>query len=135
MVSRNVLEFHRLAYMSETSLLKEIHLAVSTTTTRLFRNNCGRLRSSDGQWVQFGLCPGSSDLIGFKSVKVTPEMVGQRVAIFAALEVKSTKGRATPEQWNFIDTVATYGGLAGVVRSLEEARQVLNIADDKATLP
>lgn len=122
--------------MSETKLVREIQLALGKEfSVRAWRNNVGVLQDKNGQHVTYGLCPGSSDLIGFKSVKITPEMVGQRVAIFVALEVKSEKGRATPEQWNFIDTVATYGGLAGVVRSLDEARQVLNISDDKATVP
>jgi hypothetical protein len=49
---------------------------------RLWRNNIG-LAFYQGKYVQYGLAPGSGDLIGFRSVTITPEMVGQRVAVFA----------------------------------------------------
>jgi hypothetical protein len=52
-------------------------------------------------------------------------MVGCRVAIFTAFEVKSAKGRVRPEQQAFIDNVKAAGGIAGVVRSVEEAKSLL----------
>ena len=71
--------------------------------------------------IRFGLCPGSADLIGLRSVLVTPDMVGKRVAIFVALEVKD-KTHARANQRAFRDTVASLGGIAAVVRSPLEAR-------------
>lgn len=106
----------------ETKIQQEIRLAVSRGNVRVFRNNTGMI---DG--VQFGLCVGSSDLIGFKTVTVTPEMVGSRVAIFTALEVKTEKGRVSQGQQNFIDTVLNAGGIASVVRSVDDAIEVLNV--------
>ena len=102
----------------------QIRLTLSRGPTRLFRNNTGALRDQNGRLVQFGLCKGSSDLIGWHSVEITPEMVGQTVACFVAIEIKD-KGRATKEQKAFISRVLEAGGLAGVARSIEEAEGVL----------
>ena len=126
-------------------------MACSRGPTRLFRNNRGQFYTLDcvkkltgllfsGQFkaavdyarhslrqVRAGLeAPGSSDCIGWTSVIITPEMVGQRVAVFTALEVKTTKGRATADQVNFIDAVLAAGGRAGVVRSDTEALRIVN---------
>lgn len=60
---------------------------------------------------------GMSDLIGFMPVTVTPEMVGQRLAVYAAVETKSERGRATSEQLAFITLVNRFGGRAGVCRT------------------
>ena len=121
--------------MNETKLVREIQGKLSKDEVRLFRNNCGKLQDKNGTWVAYGLCPGSSDLIGWREVLITSEMVGKTVAQFVALEVKSNSGRPTPEQIAFLLTVMKSGGLSSLVFSLEEARQVLNIPDDKATVP
>lgn len=79
--------------------------------------------------VAFGLLPGSSDLIGFRTVTITADMVGQRLAVFAALEVKEPGGRhpVTDDQRRFLDAVAAAGGIAGVARDPEQARHVLGL--------
>lgn len=74
-----------------------------------------------------GLCKGSSDLIGWRSVTVTPEMVGQKVAIFCAVEVKDGRGRPTKEQVHFINTLVGAGGLGCVAWSVEDARKGLAV--------
>lgn len=76
--------------------------------------------------LQAGLVKGSSDLIGWRSLEVTPAMVGKRVAVFVAVEVKSRTGRATPEQINFINQVNAAGGIAGIARSEAEALALVN---------
>lgn len=121
--------------MSETKLVREIQLNLSNGYIRLFRNNVGVLQDKNGQHVTYGLCKGSSDLIGWKTISITPEMVGEKVAVFCALEVKTPKGRLTHDQQFFLDIVNMHGGYAHAVRSLEEARQVLNLYDDKVTVP
>ena len=102
----------------------QIRLALSRGGTRLFRNNTGALRDQNGRLVQFGLCKGSSDLIGWQSVEITPDMVGETVAVFVAIEIKD-QGRATKEQKAFIQRVREAGGLAGVARSIEDAQAIL----------
>lgn len=72
-----------------------------------------------------GLPPGFSDLFGLVPVVITPDMVGQTVAVFAALEVKD-KAKATDEQSNFIKAVNDNGGRAGVARSLEDAVRIVD---------
>jgi hypothetical protein len=111
--------------MSEQAIQQRIRLACSRGRVRLWRNNTGALRDERGQLVRYGLCPGSADLIGFRSVTITPDMVGQTVAVFAAVEVKTDRGRPTPEQTAFLQRVATAGGLAGIARSVEDAHQIL----------
>jgi hypothetical protein len=106
---------------SETALQNEIRLELGKLkNTRMFRNNVGMING-----VQFGLCVGSSDLIGFQSITVTPEMVGQKVAIFTAIEVKTEKGKVSPEQSKFIDMVNNNGGIGAIVRSVDDAVSVL----------
>jgi hypothetical protein len=107
--------------MSESSIQKQIRLAVSQGGAIVFRNNVGVLPDRFGTPVHYGLCKGSSDLIGWRSVVVTPDMVGKRLALFLALEVKSATGAIRPEQKIFIENVRKAGGLAGVVRSVDEA--------------
>jgi hypothetical protein len=76
--------------------------------------------------VRYGLCKGSSDLIGWRSTTITPEMVGQQLAVFTAIEVKD-RGTPTPEQLHFIAQVQAAGGLAGVARSVDEAKAILGM--------
>lgn len=108
--------------MNESNTLRAAMLAISSAGGVVFRNNVGLAVYPDGTRVRYGLAPGSSDLIGWRSVEITPEMVGQRVAVFVAVEVKTATGRATPQQLNFIAQVQQAGGIAAIVRSAEEAR-------------
>lgn len=71
------------------------------------------------------LLDGSSDWIGYRSVVVTPAMVGQRLAQFVALEAKTETGVASAEQKAFISAVNHAGGVAGVVRSADDAEELL----------
>lgn len=124
--------------MRESDIHRLILRDLSRDDVRLFRNNVaqawqgrvvrhepGLLVLADPRPIQAGLCVGSSDLIGWRSVVITPEMVGQRLAVFAGVEVKTDRGRATEEQKNFIEVVQRFGGLAGVARSVDDARIIL----------
>jgi hypothetical protein len=110
--------------MNETNLMNTILLA--NHGCRLFRNNTGAIKDQTGRLVRFGLCKGSSDLIGFKPVTITPEMVGRTVAIFTAIEVKTPGGKPTPEQLHFVKRVKDHGGIAGIARSVEEMLAITN---------
>lgn len=88
---------------------------------RVFRNNTGAALDRAGRLIHFGLCEGSSDLIGWQSLVVTPDMVGQTLARFLAWEVKNETGRPTPKQQAFLDAVRRAGGIAALVRSTDEA--------------
>ena len=126
--------------MKEQDIHTRIMLALSRAKAKIFRNNVGvgwqgksyRRPSSDivienPRPLHAGLCVGSSDLIGWQSVVVTPEMVGARVAVFTAVEVKQPKKKPTEAQRNFIELVLAQGGYSGVATSEEDALDVLRI--------
>ena len=62
-----------------------------------------------------------SDTFGFRVVEITPDMVGQKIAQFVAIEVKTTKGAIRAEQSKFIDVVNKNGGCGSICRSAEDA--------------
>jgi len=89
-------------------------LALSDAGCLIWRNNTGCLKNQAGIPIKFGLCVGSSDLIG-----ITPD--GE----FLAVEIKTPTGRATPEQTRFINAVRSRGGIAGIARSPADALALL----------
>jgi len=96
---------------SERSIQHDIRLGLGMLDgVVLWRNTVGVAMLADGSMVRFGLAVGSSDLVG---------LVDGR---FAALEVKSARGKPSSEQTRFMNLVRKVGGFACVVRSLEEAR-------------
>ena len=132
--------------MSEHVIQQRILLACGTGSTRLFRNNVGTgwagqatkiqrrgmapVEPGDvivrqGRPLHAGLCVGSSDLIGWRSRTITPEMVGQTIAQFVAIEVKSPTGRTTAQQDQFLACLTSAGGSAGVARSVDAATALL----------
>jgi hypothetical protein len=111
--------------VTEQEIQQHIRLTCSRGPVRLYRNNCGVLQDRRGVPVRYGLQPGSSDLIGWRTVTVTPEMVGQRIAVFTSIEVKAASGRLRPEQRQWLDAVQAAGGVAGVARSVDDARALL----------
>jgi hypothetical protein len=116
--------------VTEQQIQQHIRLTCSTGATRLFRNNTGTLRDQHGRPVSFGLCKGSADLIGWRTVTITPDMVGQRIAVFTSIEVKTATGRVKPEQQQWLDAVQAAGGIAGVARSVEDAQALLAAQPD-----
>lgn len=99
--------------MTEGALQDAIRLALADTPGLcLWRNNTGIAEHWTGRTVQrvvYGLAPGSADLVG---------LVAGR---FVALEIKTTTGRVSPEQVQWLALVRRYGGFAAVVRSVPEA--------------
>lgn len=110
----------------ESSILAKILRDLSGGAVRLFRNQVGKYKVGD-RWITYGLHPGSSDIIGFKSITIKPEHVGIKIAVLVAIEVKSATGDVKEHQQKFIDFISKSGGLAGVARSPEDARKILEI--------
>ena len=112
---------------AETDLQQRIRLALGTRhDLRLYRNQCGALPDPrTGRLVTFGLARGSADLIGWRTVTVTPDMVGQRIAVFTSIEVKTPTGRLTPAQQAWLGVVRGAGGIAGVARSVCDALEIV----------
>ena len=111
--------------MTEQQIQQHIRLACGKGDCRLFRNNTGTLKDANGRPVQFGLCKGSADLIGWRTITITPGMVGQQVAVFTSIEVKTPTGRVRPEQQQWLDAVQAAGGVAGIARSVEDAQAIV----------
>lgn len=88
-------------------------------TTEAFRNNTGVMQKGK-RWIRFGLCKGSSDIIGYKTIKITPGMVGKNIAVFCAFEMKETGGTGTDEQIEFVKKIQKAGGIACISDSLEK---------------
>lgn len=70
---------------------------------------------------------GASDLPGWTTVEVTPEMVGQRIAVFTAIETKASDGgNKLDGQINFCDQVIAAGGISGFANSKEAAIAIVD---------
>jgi hypothetical protein len=127
----------------QTEILKELG---GRSNVRVFRNNVGvaymgravtirqagpvRLLPGDvvirkPRRVRFGLHEGSGDLIGWRRVLITPAMVGLWIAQFLSVEIKTPRGRVSDAQAAWANAVDVFGGCAGVVRSVDEARMMV----------
>lgn len=70
-------------------------------------------------------CVGMSDGGGLVPVVVTPEMVGQTIAVSLWIEDKQGRGRPSEEQKSFIRMVRQFGGRAGVARCEDDVRRII----------
>ena len=75
--------------------------------------------------MKFGLHAGSADLIGWKTITITPHHVGREIAVFVSVEVKTPTGKVSPAQENWRLVVRQAGGIAVIARSPEEAQAAL----------
>ena len=109
----------------------------------LLRNNSGALQNIEGDWIRFGLGniskkhnqhSKSSDLIGITVVEITPEMVGKKVGVFTAIEVKAVGFKPKQEynpksrEWaqeNFNRMVRSKFGFSGFATSGEDLKAIL----------
>ncbi len=113
----------------ETDIVHAIMLALSQQGVVVFKNVRGSFKPLYGDQnrvISAGLlCDGSSDLIGYTKVTVTPDMIGDTLAVFTAIEVKTPTGRPTEAQLNFVARVKERGGFAGISRSVEDALKIV----------
>lgn len=99
--------------MSEKDIQNAIRIAVSRLPgVVMWRNNTGIAEHWNGRNVErvaYGLGKGSADLVGIVDGR------------FVALEIKTERGRVSPEQQVWLDLVNARGGYGAVVRSTDEA--------------
>jgi hypothetical protein len=121
----------------------------SRQDTRIFRNNVGMAWTGNARRVTSpetirvypgdvvirrarpfhgGLATGSADLIGWRAVTVTPEMVGATVGAFVSLEVKTPDGSLTKDQRAWQAMTERHGCITGVPRSVEDAVAIIEHA-------
>jgi hypothetical protein len=136
--------------MKETDLGRKIQVEASKAGARLFRNNVGEAWVGLAQVVErgkrvfleegdivirhksrvvYGLCVGSGDHIGWKTITITPEMVGKKIAQFVSCEEKKKGGHTDKDrlekQHNWRDAVNAAGGCAFITDNVEDAIQFL----------
>lgn len=75
--------------------------------------------------VAFGLCPGSGDAIGWRTLLIAPDMIGARIAQFMSWEMKYGTGRADDKQEKFHAAVVNAGGCSGIVRGVADGEALL----------
>jgi hypothetical protein len=123
--------------MSEAQLIADVLITLSNGPARLYRLNAGvawagsiiertarRLVLLDYHPVR--LAPeGFSDIDGWLTRTITPDMVGTQIAQWVSIETKFGRNKATPVQRSFIDMVKTAGGLSGVAYSVDDARKII----------
>jgi hypothetical protein len=85
----------------------------------VWRNNVGV--ATKPRFVKYGLFIGSADLVGVAR------------GMFIALEVKAPKGKVSPEQVAWLAEVRMFGGVAGVVRAVEDAERLVEEARARAS--
>lgn len=125
----------------ESTVSQEIQIQAPHQQCILERNNSGACMDDTGRLVRYGLGNvskkrtaqiASSDLIGITKIVVTPEMVGQTLGIFTAVEVK--KELWNPEkkftarekaQQAYITWVKAMGGFAGFANSVDSLKKIL----------
>jgi hypothetical protein len=88
----------------EAAVQQLVRLEAARSGWHLWRNNVGALKDERGRVVRFGLGNDSaalnkriksSDLIGWRRVTVTPDMVGGHIAQFVCREIKEPDWRYT----------------------------------------
>lgn len=105
---------------------------------RLFTNPCGKawvgkfvrkigdlVHLLGGHPIDFGLEFGSPDLVGWRVVTVTPDMVGTRIALFVGIEVKQQKGKMREKQKTFMARMVKDHCLCGIARSVQDAINIV----------
>jgi hypothetical protein len=122
---------------AEQHLRKAVLTALSGLGARLFRVNTGMAWAGEVERtgpnvyirnaypVRMGLVEGGSDLVGWTPVRVTPEMVGELVAVFTAIELKVGRQPTTEAQDRFLARVAEAGGASGVARTVADAVELV----------
>jgi hypothetical protein len=98
---------------AEGRIVNECLIALSQAGCLAWRNDTGAYQTPERRVIRYGLCKGSSDIIA-----IAPD------GVFVAVECKTAKGRATPEQLRFIAAVQAKGGRAGIARSGVDAVQI-----------
>lgn len=94
----------------EHAIQNRIRVALSNTCV-VFRVNVGTGYTQDGRYFTTGVPSGFTDLFGFRK--------SDGKAIF--IEVKTSKGKPTQKQVNFIQQMQLNGAIAGICRSAEDA--------------
>lgn len=127
--------------MSESEIQQKIAIEAVKHGCWLLRNNSGAMQDSTGRVVRYGLGAvskkhddhfKSSDYVGITTITITPEMVGQKIGVFTAFEIKDPEWNENKKldkreqaQKNFLDWVLARGGIARFLNSIDGLKSAL----------
>ncbi len=138
--------------LKEKPIQNNIRVDCSRPHNRIFRNHVGAAYSPhvvhaalqmigdrhlrkrikevlDKGYQQFGFGAGTSDLIGIQTETITQDMIGKKVGVFFAIEVKDPNHKTDPDllekQEKFINLINNMGGKAGFATNTLEAYHIL----------
>lgn len=94
-------------------------------TKKYKKNGKNYVLLEEPRWIEYGLGVGSGDTVGWKSVVITEEMVGKKIAQFVSIEYKTDDGRARKGQPEWHAAVCRAGGLSGFARNDDDVRSIL----------
>lgn len=97
----------------------------------VWRNNTGALPDRYGRWVEYGLAPGSADLIACITVRLAcPHCAHELPPLgrFLAIETKTRAKKAEDHQAHWLGLVNAAAGVAGVARSDDDAVRLIERA-------
>ena len=127
--------------MSENAVTSHVRLAAAQLGVTLWRNNCGGFYDEQGRFVRYGLGSeakvASSDWVGIRPVLITPEMVGQVLGVFTAVEMKKEGWHFNPDdkhesdQKHFIDIVNANGGMSGFAQSVDDFYRIIRYGNNE----
>ena len=103
--------------MTESTIQRNIKLYLTRQGFEVFRINVGKFKLNDGRWFSTGAPVGFPDLFAIRDGK----------ACF--FEVKTPKGKASPEQLRFLQRMRDKGCVAEIVRSVEDAEKIIKSID------
>jgi hypothetical protein len=110
----------------ETNVWKTLQLELSPLGFRLFRNQRYKGKTDKGIWIDCGVGgDGGADLVGYRILTITPEMVGSIVAQYVELEAKTDTGVASKEQKMRSEVLNKNGALAVIAKSVEDVKKRL----------
>lgn len=136
-------------YKSETNIVRSILMRGSEIGGRLFRQQTGvgwigksyQIKNPTPNQLAAGLQRGDviirdarvfhagfeglSDTGGIYPQLITPDYVGKTVGIHCEVEVKTLTGKARDMQINYINTIKSLGGRAGIARSADDAEKIM----------
>ena len=105
----NILLENRLANLSPDERLFRINCGMGWTGTKCVRK--GRFMIIENPYPLHAAPEGWPDLVGWESVTITPEMVGQKVAVFTFEEAKTGKLKLSKMQRLYRDLIVRMGGI------------------------
>lgn len=76
--------------------------------------------------IDYGLAPGSLDLVAIQKILITPDMVGKYIGRFHNWDGKVGDDYLKEKQLWFAETVISLGGIAGEVRDLDDVELMLD---------